>query len=215
MRSTAQQCRLGLFQDSDFARDHEDSKSTSGGMLYHFRSRTFVPMVECARNRLQFQTALQKLRLSFDARLRMDGIPVLDLWDSVIDVFHSSPNPTKPKHVTKPRRNLSATIQPNLRKQISTKHTDLDLTNIDHVPSKRNAFWSQCFVYVFEDNESVMTIILKCRSPTMRHVSRTDRIALDWFFNRFNFDSQIQIRYIDIKHHFVDILTKGNCTHDE
>ena len=31
--NTAQQCRLGLFQDSDFAGDVEDSKSTSGGLL--------------------------------------------------------------------------------------------------------------------------------------------------------------------------------------
>ena len=31
--NTAQQCTLGLFQDSDFARDLEDSKSTSGGIL--------------------------------------------------------------------------------------------------------------------------------------------------------------------------------------
>ena len=30
--NTAQQCRLGLFQDSDFARDVEDSKSTSDGI---------------------------------------------------------------------------------------------------------------------------------------------------------------------------------------
>ena len=36
--------------------------------------------------------------ISLDASLRMDGIPALDLWDSVIEVFHSSPNrPTKPK----------------------------------------------------------------------------------------------------------------------
>ena len=31
--NTAKQCGLGLFQDSDFARDLEDSKSTSGGTL--------------------------------------------------------------------------------------------------------------------------------------------------------------------------------------
>ena len=29
---------------------------------------------------------------SLDAGLRMDGIPALDLWDSVIEVSHSSPN---------------------------------------------------------------------------------------------------------------------------
>ena len=36
VRNTAQQCRLGLFQDSDFAGDLEDSKSTSGGTLCVF-----------------------------------------------------------------------------------------------------------------------------------------------------------------------------------
>ena len=34
--NTAKQCRLGLFQDSDFAGDLEDSKSTSGGTLCVF-----------------------------------------------------------------------------------------------------------------------------------------------------------------------------------
>ena len=41
--NTAKQCRLGLFQDSDFAGDLEDSKSTSGGTLCAFGSHTFVP----------------------------------------------------------------------------------------------------------------------------------------------------------------------------
>ena len=42
--NTAKQCRLGLFQDSDFAGDLEDSKSTSGGTLCIFGSHTFVPI---------------------------------------------------------------------------------------------------------------------------------------------------------------------------
>ena len=41
--NTAQHCILGLFQDSDFAGDLEDSKSTPGGILCIFGSRTFVP----------------------------------------------------------------------------------------------------------------------------------------------------------------------------
>ena len=35
--NTAKQCKLGLFQDSDFAGDLEDSTSTSGGTLCIFR----------------------------------------------------------------------------------------------------------------------------------------------------------------------------------
>ena len=47
--NTAKQCRLGLFQDSDFAGDLEDSKSTSGGTMCIFGSHTFVLYVGCAK----------------------------------------------------------------------------------------------------------------------------------------------------------------------
>ena len=58
-------------------------------------------------------------------------------------------------------------------------------------------------------------MIINGRSPTMRHVSRTNRVALDWLFDRINMDPKIQIRYIDSKHQLADILTKGNFTRDE
>ena len=49
----------------------------------------------------------------------------------------------------------------------------------------------------------------------MRHVSRTLRVALDWFFDRINLDPKIQIKYIDTKNQLADSLTKGNFTRDE
>ena len=49
----------------------------------------------------------------------------------------------------------------------------------------------------------------------MRHVSRTHRVALDWLFDRGNLDPKIQIKYIDTKNQFADILTIGNFTRDE
>ena len=58
-------------------------------------------------------------------------------------------------------------------------------------------------------------MIMKGRSPTMRHVSRTHRVALDWLFDRINLDPKIQIKYIDTKNQLSDILTKGNFTRDE
>ena len=70
-------------------------------------------------------------------------------------------------------------------------------------------------LYVFEDNEAVIKMIMKGRSPTMRHVSRTHRVALDWLFDRINLDPKIQIKYIDTKNQLADILTKGNFTRDE
>ena len=68
---------------------------------------------------------------------------------------------------------------------------------------------------IFEDNEAVIKMIIKGRSPTRRHVSRTHRVALDWLFDRINLDPKIQIKYIDTKNQLADILTKGNFTRDE
>ena len=36
----------------------------------------------------------------------------------------------------------------------------------------------------------VIKMVIKGRSPTMRHVSRTHRVAFDWLFDRINFGSQ-------------------------
>ena len=49
----------------------------------------------------------------------------------------------------------------------------------------------------------------------MRHVSRTHGVALDWLFDRINLKPKIQIKYVDTKNQFVDMLTKGNFTRDE
>ena len=40
-----------------------------------------------------------------------------------------------------------------------------------------------CHVKCFEDNEAVIKMIIKGRSPTIRHVSRSHRVALDWLFD--------------------------------
>ena len=90
-----------------------------------------------------------------------------------------------------------------------------DLDNVDFIPSNVNSSHQEALLYVFEDNEAVIKMIIKGRSPTMRHVSRTHRVALDWLFDRINLDPKIQIKYIDTKNQLADILTKGNFTRDE
>ena len=67
----------------------------------------------------------------------------------------------------------------------------------------------------FKDNETVIKMIMKGRSPTMRHVSTTHRVDLDWLFDRINVDPKIHIKYIDTKNQLADILTKENFTRDE
>ena len=90
-----------------------------------------------------------------------------------------------------------------------------DLDNVDFISSNVNSSHQEALLYVFEDNQAVIKMIIKGRSPTMRHVSRTHRVALGWLFDRINLDPKIQIKFIDTKNQLADILTKGNSTRDE
>ena len=95
--NTAKQCRLGLFQDSDLARDLEDSKSTSRGKLCVFGSHTFVPNSwMCKKQTSVSHSSTESEIMSLDAGLRLDGIPALDLWDLIVAVLHGK-SPTRKK----------------------------------------------------------------------------------------------------------------------
>ena len=90
-----------------------------------------------------------------------------------------------------------------------------DLDNVDFIPSNVQSSRQEALLYVLKDNAAVIKMIMKGRSPTMRHVSRTHSVALDWLFDRINLDPQIQIKKIDTKNQLADMLTKGNFTRDE
>ena len=177
--NTAKQCRLGLFQDSDFARDLEDSKSISVGTLCVFGSHTFVPISwMCKKQTSVSHSSTESEIISLDAGLRLDGISALHLWDLIVLVFgNTTQNHDRTgRPVVCPHTNHG-------RKQSRRVINDLD--SVDLVPSNVQSSHQEALLYVFEDNEAVMKII-KGRSPTMRHVSRTHRVALDLFFDRIN-----------------------------
>ena len=145
----------------------------------------------------------------------MARIPELDLWDLVTEVFHSSPNQINKTKDHKSQGNLSQNIQRRMKNQTPTKHINLDLKNVHHVSSNARSSRFGAMLYVFEDNETMIKMIIKGRSPTMRHVSRIHRVALDWLFERNNLDPKIQIRFFDTKHQLADILTEGHFPRDE
>ena len=98
---------------------------------------------------------------------------------------------------------------------IPIKHTNVIPTNIGHIPPNTKNSGPSALSYVFEDNEAVSEMSIKGRSPTMTHVSRNHRVALDWLFDSINLHPKIQIHYIDTKHQLADMLTEGNFTRDE
>ena len=57
-------------------------------------------------------------------------------------------------------------------------------------------------------------MIVKGRSPNLRHVGRTHRVDLDWLFERIRKDPGIFVKYVGTKEQLADILTKGSFTAD-
>ena len=78
---------------------------------------------------------------------------------------------------------------------------------MDYVPTDTHSSQGESQLYIFEDNEAMIKMIIKGRSPTMmRHVSRTDRVALDCLCDRIDLEPKIQIKYVYTKNQFADIL---------
>ena len=139
--------------------------------------------------RMSKERLIESAIISLDAGLRLDGIPALDLWDRIVAVLHGNTYQTNQErrdpHKSPTRKKIHGTID--------------DLDNVDFISSNVNSSRQEALLYIFEDNEAVIKMIIKGRSLTMRHVSRTHRVALDWLFDRINLDPKIQIIYIDTK----------------
>ena len=137
--------------------------------------------------------------ISLDTGLRIDGFSALELWDLIVSVFGSVSQIS------------DRTGRPDIPDRSEKSQGKINvLNNIDCVPSNILSSHQEALLYVF----AVIKMIIKGRSPTMRHVSRTHRVALDWLFDRINLDAKIQIEYIDTKNQLRH-STKGSFTRDE
>ena len=104
---------------------------------------------------------------------RLDGLLAVELWDLIVSVFGSvsqiSDRTGRPVNDVKKHQKSQGKINV--------------MENIDSVPSNVQSSRQDALLYEFEDNEVVIKMIIKGRSPAMRHVSRTHRVALDWLFD--------------------------------
>ena len=138
--NTAKQCRLGLFQDSDFAGDLE----TSGGTLCIVGSHTFVPISWMSKKQTSVShSSTESEIISLDAGLRLDGIPALDLWDLIVSVLGNTIQ--TPERPGRPVVNDNKVQSANKRSQGTTNV----LSNIDCVPSNAQFSHQEALLYVF------------------------------------------------------------------
>ena len=148
-------------------------KKNAWRMPYSFLS-IFVPTSwMCKKETSVSHSSTESEIISMDAGLRLDGIPALDLGDLIVSVLGN----TTQNHdrTVRPVVNGDTDQGSNKRSQGMTNV----LNNIDCVPSN-----------VQSSHQEALLLIIKGRSPTMRHVSRTHRVTLGWLFDRINLDHQ-------------------------
>ena len=116
-----------------------------------------------------------------DARLRLDGIPALDLLDLIVAVLHGNTHQSNQAQGDLCTNQREARAVPHTLQKRKKSHGMIDdLDKVDFISSNVNSSRQEALLYIFEDNEAVIKIITKGRSPTVRHVSRTHRVALGW-----------------------------------
>jgi hypothetical protein len=193
---------LAYFSDASFAGDLRDSKSTSGGILALFGPNTFVPISWlCKKQGAVSHSTSEAEVIALDAGARLEGLPALALWDIVIDVF----SPAQAK-----QRLCNISKNPNLTVSSTTIY-DL-FGSVDYVPPSLPITYGSANLFLLEDNDAVIKMVVKQRSPQMRHVSRTHRVNLDWLFDRISNDPGCFLKFVGTKEQLADIFTKGSFT---
>ena len=131
-------------------------------------SHTFVPTSwMCKKQTAVSHSSTESEIISLDTGLRLDGLPALELWDLIVSVLGSVSQIS----------DRSGQPDNDVHKHHKSQGKINVMKNIDSVPSNVQSSRKEALLYVFEDNEAVIKMIIKGRSPTMRHVSRTHRVA--------------------------------------
>ena len=161
--------------------------------------------------------------ISLDLGLLMDGFPAPVFWDVVIEVMCHTKSTKTLTNPASGNRCETGNYSRNTSKLKQKENRDVDQLHVDHVSTNARSSQGKSQLYIFENNEAVIKMIIKGRSPTLRHVSITHRVAIDRLFGRINLNCRIQIKYVDTKkqHEFIYIyiyiyiLTEGSFTRDD
>ena len=137
--------------------------------------------------------------------LRLDGITALDSWTLIVAVLgntNQSHEERRDQFMNKRevRSNLTQFKHENNLKESSMMRTMLILFPRTSILLIRK-LCCMCLKTMKQWSRW-----LKGRSPTMRHVSRTHKVALDWVIDQINLDTKFQIKYIDTTNQLADLL---------
>ena len=131
--------------------------------------------------------------IALDACVRTEGIPALILWEEIQNTF-------------------AGRKAPEMEKKSKINGMYDILNEVDFVPSNLPKSGGKSKLVIAEDNDAVINMSIKGRSPNMKHCPRVHRVDLDFLFERIREDPGITIRYCETAKMLADMLTKGSFT---
>ena len=188
-------CKIMMFADASFAGDLRDSKSTSGMYMAIAGPHTWVPLAWlCKKQTAVSHSSAEAEIIALDAGMRMEALPMMELWNTALDVFdppkdHHKPQPLVPR----PPRSINDYLQ-----------------QVDEVPPNARPTSNRGVLIILEDNDSVIKMCLKQRIPRLKYVPRTHRVDLDALINQIAKDPQVIMRFVKTHQQAADIFTKGS-----
>ena len=145
----------------------------------------------------------------------MDGIPALDLWDLVFEVFHFSPNQstnTKDQVRRNSSRNTTSDKHTQNRTKVPTQHDNLDLSGVHHVSPNAKSSRLGAMLYIFEDNEAVVKMIIEGRSKSYDENTCPEPTESRWIGCLTGLIWTQKNSNQVCRHQTPTVLTKGNFT---
>ena len=133
---------------------------------------------------------------------------MLALWELVIDVFHPL------KNATTYRAGKTALEVTQAEKEPACSSIYDYLSSVDYVPPNMPEPNGRAILVLLEDNDPVIQICIKGRSPQLRQVQRIHRVNIDATYERIREDPGVYMRHWPTKYQMVDILTKGNFSEE-
>ena len=139
-------------------------------------------------------------RISLDAGMRTEALPILSFWDTICQVFHPEKLPMGSGPQVPPKgQSLGELLE----------------KYIDWVPPSLPPHSKLAKLKICEDNDAVLKLLIKQRNPRLRHVVRTHRVNADFIFKVVHDDDCISARYVNTKVQIADMMTKASFTNEQ
>ena len=142
-------------------------------MALHIRTDNLV----CKKHGAVSQSSTEAEVIALDVALRMEGIPALMLWDVVVECLRGAGGDPRQNRNGSGKQGSAHLTQGERDAQYLSdmaRHNFLVhslVRAVDYVPPSMKLSSGVARFFVFEDNEAVIKICIKCRIPNLRHIS--------------------------------------------